>query len=88
MLTLCILCALTGLLRVNGRIDYETQHNVTLIAQAFDSGSPQRQNTTVVFINIININDNTPVFNQVQTSGKDAWTSQVLSCDACDLINS
>ena len=59
------LLKLPGVLRVNGRLDYERQHNVTLIAQAFDNGSPSLQNTTTVFINIININDNTPVFNQV-----------------------
>jgi hypothetical protein len=60
-----ILVLLLGVLRVNGRIDYETQHNVTLIADAFDTGSPSLSNTTIVFINIININDNTPIFSQV-----------------------
>ncbi|XP_025090736.1 cadherin-87A-like isoform X2 [Pomacea canaliculata] len=54
--------AVSGALRVNQRIDYEQVHNVTLIAQAFDTGSPQLQNTAVVYIKIININDNTPVF--------------------------
>lgn len=60
-----------GALRVNQRIDYEQVRNVTLIAQAFDTGSPQLQNTAVVYIKIININDNTPVFSPVCVSLKD-----------------
>ncbi|XP_076454192.1 cadherin-87A-like isoform X2 [Babylonia areolata] len=56
--------AQTGVLSVNGRLDYESRHNVTLIARAFDTGRPQLSNTTRVFIRIININDNPPVFNQ------------------------
>ncbi|XP_070186154.1 cadherin-87A-like isoform X2 [Littorina saxatilis] len=54
----------SGVLQVNGRLDYEMQHNVTLVVEAADSGSPSLRNTTTVFINIININDKPPIFNQ------------------------
>ncbi|KAL8591922.1 hypothetical protein ACOMHN_039975 [Nucella lapillus] len=56
--------AQTGVLTVNGRLDYEARHNVTLVVRATDSGRPQLSNTTTVFVRIININDNPPVFSK------------------------
>lgn len=32
---------------------------------AYDAGHPQLSTTATIFIKVVNINDNTPVFNQV-----------------------
>ncbi|CAG5873449.1 unnamed protein product [Menidia menidia] len=52
----------TGLLKVNKRLDRELISKYTLSVQAFDSGSPAMSSTVTVNINISDINDNPPVF--------------------------
>ncbi|KAM4544779.1 protocadherin Fat 3 [Odontesthes bonariensis] len=52
----------TGLLKVNKRLDRELISRYTLSVQAFDSGSPAMSSTVTVNINISDVNDNPPVF--------------------------
>ncbi|XP_012934695.1 cadherin-87A isoform X2 [Aplysia californica] len=55
----------TGTMIVNDRIDYEKGlERITLVARCADSGTPRRTATASVFVDVININDNTPQFNQ------------------------
>ncbi|MEQ2188629.1 hypothetical protein GOODEAATRI_016967, partial [Goodea atripinnis] len=52
----------TGLLKVNKRLDREVVSRYTLSVQAFDSGSPAMSSTVAVNIDISDVNDNPPVF--------------------------
>ena len=52
-----------GEIVVSGDIDYEQIQNVTLEITAMDLGEPTLEASTIVTINIIDLNDNAPVFN-------------------------
>ncbi|KAM4620340.1 protocadherin Fat 3 [Polymixia lowei] len=52
----------TGLLRVNKRLDRELVSRYSLSVQAFDSGSPAMSSTVTVNIDVSDVNDNPPVF--------------------------
>ncbi|KAK7925919.1 hypothetical protein WMY93_008229 [Mugilogobius chulae] len=52
----------TGLLKVNKRLDRELVSRYTLSVQAFDSGSPAMSSTVTINIDIADVNDNAPVF--------------------------
>ncbi|KAL0994956.1 hypothetical protein UPYG_G00129920 [Umbra pygmaea] len=52
----------TGLLKVNKRLDREEMSRYTLSVQAFDSGSPAMSSMVIVNIEISDINDNPPLF--------------------------
>ncbi|XP_047462473.1 protocadherin Fat 3 [Mugil cephalus] len=52
----------TGLLKVNKRLDRELVSRYSLSVQAFDSGSPAMSSTVTVNIDISDVNDNPPVF--------------------------
>ena len=57
-----------GTMIVNDRIDYDEPNRHTRIelrAVCVDSGVPRRSATASVLVDVININDNTPVFTQV-----------------------
>ncbi|XP_031427764.1 protocadherin beta-16-like [Clupea harengus] len=45
-------------------LDREQQQEVTLLLIATDGGSPQRSGTTVIHVNVLDANDNLPVFSQ------------------------
>ncbi|KAM7374399.1 hypothetical protein PAMP_007056 [Pampus punctatissimus] len=52
----------TGLLKVNKRLDRELVSRYSLSVQAFDSGSPAMSSTATINIDISDVNDNPPVF--------------------------
>ncbi|XP_061755353.1 protocadherin Fat 3-like [Nerophis ophidion] len=52
----------TGLLKVNKRLDRELVSRYTLSVQAFDSGSPAMSSSVSVNVDVADINDNAPVF--------------------------
>ncbi|XP_033996219.1 protocadherin Fat 3 [Trematomus bernacchii] len=52
----------TGLLKVNKRLDRELVSQYSLSVQAFDSGSPAMSSTVTLNIDISDVNDNPPVF--------------------------
>ncbi|XP_060234478.1 protocadherin-23 [Meriones unguiculatus] len=54
--------ALSGVITTSSALDYESANAYSLIVQATDSGVPRRSSTTVVKIQVIDINDNAPVF--------------------------
>ncbi|XP_056267779.1 protocadherin Fat 3 [Pseudoliparis swirei] len=58
----------TGLLKVNKRLDRELVSRYTLSVQAFDSGSPAMSSTVTLNIDISDVNDNPPVFTPPNSS--------------------
>ena len=52
----------TGLIQVNGAIDYETKNSYTLTVQLEDQGTMPLASNTTVTINIEDVNDNPPTF--------------------------
>ncbi|XP_050390915.1 cadherin-87A [Patella vulgata] len=52
----------TGVISINGRLDYEQMNSTKFIVQAYDTGVPQLSGSTTVSVRIRNINDNSPRF--------------------------
>ncbi|XP_021070662.1 protocadherin beta-11-like [Mus pahari] len=46
-------------------LDYEEQHELSLILTALDGGTPPRSGTALVRVEVIDINDNSPEFDQM-----------------------
>jgi hypothetical protein len=55
-----------GLIRTKSRIDYEKVKLIKFNATVTDTGIPQLTSTAQIYVNIININDNAPLFNQTE----------------------
>ncbi|XP_029303837.1 protocadherin Fat 3 [Cottoperca gobio] len=58
----------TGLLKVNKRLDRELVSRYSLSVQAFDSGSPAMSSTVTLNIDVSDVNDNPPVFTPLNST--------------------
>lgn len=58
-----IIIQFAGVIRTKARIDYESIKQIHLNAYVTDTGVPQLTSTAEIIIDIINTNDNDPVFN-------------------------
>jgi hypothetical protein len=56
--------SITGELNVNAKLDYEVQSQYKFVVIAQDQGTPFLQSTRTIILNVININDERPVFPQ------------------------
>lgn len=56
--------AATGMLTLTSSLDYETSQRYSLVITAFDDGEPCLQTNMTIFLDIQDMNDNTPVFEQ------------------------
>lgn len=78
-----------GLLRVSGRIDRELRANYTLLVIAKDRGEPPLSKNTSIFIQVLDENDNSPVFDPKQYSASIAENASigasVLQVSATDI---
>uniref|UniRef100_A0A8D2D8V5 Dachsous cadherin-related 2 n=1 Tax=Sciurus vulgaris TaxID=55149 RepID=A0A8D2D8V5_SCIVU len=54
--------ALSGVLTANAILDYEVTSSYSLIVQATDKGMPRLSDTTLIKIQVTDINDNAPAF--------------------------
>lgn len=52
----------TGIVQIKKQIDYEKTKEVNFTVLAFDTGIPQLNTSAFVKVNIVNLNDNEPVF--------------------------
>lgn len=60
----------SGDIRVYNPLDRETTDVYTLIVRAADRGTPQRNSTTEVVIEVLDVNDNPPVFSPSEYFGE------------------
>ncbi|KAI8745631.1 protocadherin wing polarity protein stan, partial [Biomphalaria glabrata] len=58
----------TGKLFLIGQLDYEDTPSYQLVVWAEDQGTPSRRNSTSVFVRVIDVNDNSPMFNEMSYS--------------------
>lgn len=56
----------TGVITVKGRIDYEEIQTIRMNIVAYDTGIPQLSAVALMTCNVINTNDNDPVFSEVR----------------------
>lgn len=56
-------CLCIGLIQTKARIDYEKIKKISLTATVTDVGVPQLTSTADIIVNVINTNDNDPMFN-------------------------
>lgn len=67
---------------------FQTQHYI-LVAQAQDSGQPTLSGTVTVYVNVIDLNDNAPIFDPMSFSNEileDALIgSPVVTISATDM---
>ena len=52
----------SGILRVQKNLDYERKKSYHVIVQCEDGGAKPRYDTAAVYISIVDVNDNAPVF--------------------------
>lgn len=67
-LKLKFLCLLenTGVITTKARIDYESIKQIYVNAYVTDTGVPQLTSTAEIIVDIVNVNDNEPVFSSTE----------------------
>ncbi|OWR45848.1 cadherin protein [Danaus plexippus plexippus] len=60
----------TGIFTLTARLDYEETQHYIIVAQAQDNGHPSLSGTVTVYINVIDLNDNAPVFDPMSFSNE------------------
>uniref|UniRef100_A0A1I8PJD7 Cadherin-related tumor suppressor n=1 Tax=Stomoxys calcitrans TaxID=35570 RepID=A0A1I8PJD7_STOCA len=58
----------TGVLTLTARLDYEEVQHYILVVQAQDNGQPSLSNALTVYCNVVDLNDNPPVFDPISYS--------------------
>jgi len=59
----------SGIIRTTARLNFEAQPRITLMVQAHDNGIPQKNDYAQIIINLLDENDNAPVFDLRQYKG-------------------
>ncbi|XP_045494732.1 cadherin-related tumor suppressor [Colias croceus] len=60
----------TGVFTLTARLDYEETPHYILVTQAQDNGHPSLSGTVTVYINVIDLNDNAPIFDPMSFSNE------------------
>ncbi|KAH8237858.1 hypothetical protein KR032_003993 [Drosophila birchii] len=60
----------TGMLTLTARLDYEEVQHYILIVQAQDNGQPSLSTTITVYCNVLDLNDNAPLFDPMSYSSE------------------
>ena len=58
-----IIDSITGVISVNRELDFEARQSYTLVVTATDGGTPQRNGTLTINLNVLDENDNPPIIN-------------------------
>ena len=56
---------LSGQITVDSPLDFETKTKFKFLVRGVDSGDPQRTGTCILVVNVVDVNDNAPRFDQV-----------------------
>ncbi|XP_053285326.1 protocadherin beta-15-like [Pleuronectes platessa] len=83
-----------GELVLDKELDREDKKEIVLLLTAFDGGSPQRSGTVVIHVNVLDANDNLPVFSKAvykaslpENSPVDTLVVTVSATDADEGVN-
>ncbi|KXJ79504.1 hypothetical protein RP20_CCG000579, partial [Aedes albopictus] len=60
----------TGIFTLTARLDYEEVQHYILVVQAQDNGHPSLSSTLTVYCNVIDLNDNAPIFDPMSYSNE------------------
>ncbi|XP_045523939.1 cadherin-related tumor suppressor isoform X1 [Pieris brassicae] len=60
----------TGVFTLTARLDYEETPHYILVTQAQDNGQPSLSGTVTIYINVIDLNDNAPIFDPMSFSNE------------------
>ncbi|XP_044732152.1 cadherin-related tumor suppressor [Chrysoperla carnea] len=60
----------TGIFTLTARLDYEEVQHYILVVQAQDSGTPSLSSTLTVYCNVVDLNDNAPIFDPMSYSNE------------------
>lgn len=79
----------TGIFTLASRLDYEEVQHYIFVVQASDAGRPSLSSTLTVFINVVDVNDNAPLFDPMSYSDE-VWENvtagaSVVTVSATDL---
>ncbi|XP_064481963.1 cadherin-related tumor suppressor-like [Ornithodoros turicata] len=58
----------TGVFTLTSHLDYEQYQHYVFVVQAQDSGTPSLSSTVTVYINVLDLNDNAPLFDPMSYS--------------------
>ncbi|KAH7968787.1 hypothetical protein HPB52_011289 [Rhipicephalus sanguineus] len=58
----------TGVFTLTSHLDYEQHQHYVLVVQAQDSGTPSLSSTATVYMNVMDLNDNAPLFDPMSYS--------------------
>ena len=58
----------SGQLSIGSKLDYETDANYTLRVKAYDLGLPSMSSVLTVFVRVIDVNDNPPIFDPTEVA--------------------
>ena len=82
---------LTGILRLRHKLDREDQANLEVTIIAKDNVNPVKSSTATISVQVIDINDNNPVFDDYlpfydipENSGKDTSICRITATDRDD----
>uniref|UniRef100_A0A182PJ69 Cadherin-related tumor suppressor n=1 Tax=Anopheles epiroticus TaxID=199890 RepID=A0A182PJ69_9DIPT len=60
----------TGIFTLTARLDYEEVQHYILVVQAQDNGYPSLSSTLTVYCNVVDLNDNAPIFDPMSYSNE------------------
>ncbi|XP_025413054.1 cadherin-87A isoform X2 [Sipha flava] len=79
----------TGVIYTKEKLDFESIETININLIAYDTGHPQLSTTATILIKVININDNSPIFNETEyraeieeNSPSGTYVTHVIATDA------
>lgn len=80
---------IVGIITVADRIDYESVQAINITVRASDSGNPAKSTEQLFTIEVVNINDNVPIFTkpyyEAEISENSTLRQNVITVSASDI---
>ncbi len=87
--------SVTGVISVNRELDFEARQSYMLVVTATDGGTPQRNGTLTINLNVLDENDNPPIISNplpefviIENIPVGALVGQIVATDADSGVNS